>query len=129
MNASRWITGPLAIFDLILGVGAVATPGLYLSWMHGSVESGFLVQRTGMIWLFFCACETTAFFASTRWPLSVFVVGILRLMDVPADAVYGIVSPSLTTLGRISLVAAPLFNAVAGIVLIRLYSSSPRSGS
>lgn len=129
MNASRWITGPLALFDLVLGIGAVAMPGLYLSLMHGSAESGVLVQRTGMIWLFFCACETTAFFGSVRWPLSVFVVGILRLMDVPADAVYGIVSPSLTALGRISLVAAPLFNAVAGVVLIRLYSSSSKSGT
>lgn len=129
MNAPRWITGPLSVFDLVLGLCAVATPGLYVSLMHGSLDSTFLVQRTGMIWLFFCACETAAFVAPTRWPLFVFAVGILRLMDVPADAVYLVTSQSLTTLGRISLIAAPLFNAVVGIVLIRLYSSASRSGS
>lgn len=107
------------MFDLLLGGMALLSPDTYLSLMHGPASDTLLLQRTGMIWLWFSAWEAVAFFRGHRWPLSILVVALLRLMDVPADLVYFFSSESLTTLGRLGLIASPFFNLSVGIVLIR----------
>lgn len=116
MFATRWLTGPLALFDLALGATALAFPEFYMKLLHGG-GSHFLLQRTGVLWLFFAAAEIAAFARPRRETVG--LVAMLRLMDVPADAVYFFTSPSLTWFGRWSLIVSPVFNACAGIWLFR----------
>lgn len=116
MNATRWLTGPLAILDLALGVSAVAFPRFYMNLMHGG-GAPFLLQRTGVLWLFFAAAEIVACVRPRRETIG--LVAALRIMDVPADVVYFFLSPSLTWFGRWSLIVSPVFNACAGVWLLR----------
>ena len=118
IRSSRYITGPLAILDLGLGGVALAFPDIYLDIMHTGTDGAFMLQRTGVLWLFFCLCQLVAFLYPARLPMFVFLVGMLRLMDVPADIVYHVTSPGVTAFGRFGLVAAPIFNIVAGTCLI-----------
>ncbi len=116
MRSTRWLTGPLAIFDLALGLAALAFPAFYMDLMHGG-GTHFLLQRTGVLWLFFAAAEIAAF-ARPRFE-TIGLVAMLRFMDVPADVVYFCTSPSLTAFGRGSLIVSPIFNAAAGVWLLR----------
>ncbi|MBI2889170.1 MAG: hypothetical protein HYY13_00115 [Nitrospirae bacterium] len=103
-------------------------PTLYFQLMHGDGPGTdlFMVQRTGVIWLFFSLCEGAAFARAERWPSLVAAVGLLRIMDVPADIVYLFTANSLTTLGAASLTTAPIFNGVVGILLLSAWRNRSR---
>jgi hypothetical protein len=75
------------------------------------------VNRTGALWLFFSGAEALAA-ARPSSPEHVYLVGALRLMDVPADLLYLARSHDLGAFGRAGLVVSPIFNACAGAYLM-----------
>jgi hypothetical protein len=121
---ARVICLALAVFDLLLGGGAVLMPRNYASLFHPYLAEppvDFIV-RTGFIWLFFCFAETVAGTRKTvssraRW---FFIVGLLRLMDVPADLAYATLAHGAHWLSRAAIYSAPVFNAVVGVFLVRV---------
>ncbi|MBI2060830.1 MAG: hypothetical protein HYT87_13765 [Nitrospirae bacterium] len=131
LERTRWITGPLALFDLGLGGIAVLWPDVYASLMHGPLhpDAFALIHRTGVLWLFFSLCEFAAFLRCERWPATILAVAILRLMDVPADTVYFVTSTTLTFLGRSSLLIAPFFNLAVGAYLFSAWKRRPTAAA
>ena len=112
----------LAVFDLILGGGSVLYPRVYAALFHPYLAEppvDFIV-RTGFVWLFFCLAQTIAgtrrkVEAQVRW---FFIVGLLRLMDVPADLAYAHLALGAHWLSRAALYSAPLINATLGGYLV-----------
>ncbi len=124
LRRTRWVTGPLALFDLGLGLGAAVRPEIYLSLMHAATgpEEAFLLRRTGVIWLFFAVAEAAAFRWGERRPEAVFLVAMLRWMDVPADALYWATATDLTGFGWIALAFTPVFNLAVGAWLYHAWN-------
>jgi len=107
----------LWLFDLLLGSVATFTPDLYLSIVHPHLEEPQreLIRRTGVLWLGF---SFVAIYTATcsparraRWFL---VLGLLRLMEVPADLVYGMAAAGADTLGQVLILSAPPLNLGLG---------------
>jgi hypothetical protein len=122
LRRSRFLTGPLALFDLGLAILAVGFPRYYMGLMHTAGDAEFfLLQRTGMIWLCFAAAEAVAYHWPERFPQAIFLVGAFRLMDALADVAYFFTSQDLTTLGHFFLIFGPVFNTIVGVYLVRLY--------
>jgi len=119
LDRSRWITGPLCLFDIALGISAVFFPHFYMKLIQptASDDPAYLLQRTGTLWLCFAVCEGIAFFRYRRFPEWVLIVAALRLIDVPADLVYWLRDEALDTFGDFSLLFAPAYNSVAGVTL------------
>ncbi|HSA58445.1 MAG TPA: hypothetical protein VLJ37_02015, partial [bacterium] len=105
----------LGIFDLALGGTALFSPQTYADLFHPNLADPQidLIARTGCLWLFFAAVELFAFYKKT--PLWFFAVGLLRLLDVPADLVYGTLAAGASPLSRAAIFLAPVFNLVSGI--------------
>lgn len=113
-----WICIALSIFDFALGGVAVWQPKLYARIFHpglADVPVDF-IARTGMTWLFFGVVEAIA--AWKRKPLWFFAVGLLRLMDVPADVAYATLARGASLMSRSAIFFAPLFNLAVGIYLV-----------
>jgi len=108
----------LVVFDLALGGTAAFWPDLYLAVLHPGLDTPQveLVRRTGMIWLMFAAVALRAATAAPATRGLWFVVlGVLRLLDVPADLAYAASMSGTTGLGRGLVLAAPPLNlALAG---------------
>lgn len=126
ISRTRFLTGPLAVFDLCLGATAIFFPGFYMSIMHfhGSAQHYYMLQRTGVLWLFFALCQGLSFVFAEKIPVLVFLVGMLRLMEVPADPVYLLTSRDLTLFGKFALMFAPVFNLFAGSFLIYAWKNN-----
>ncbi len=121
LTQTRFITGPLALFDFFLSASAVFFPQFYLNIMHTDAVSGpyFMLYRTAVLWFVYAVVQTVAFVNPARFHLCVLVVAAFRLIEVPADPVYLITSfHTLTPLGKFGLVFAPVFNLVVGCLLL-----------
>lgn len=122
--AVRLLLVALFVFDVGLGVVTAGFPELYLELIHprgDELHPGrptHLVVRTGILWLVFAVVQGAAALDPTGRPWLVVVVAALRLMDVPADLVYGAVADDLGLLGRAALLFAPAFNLAAGVLLV-----------
>lgn len=125
---AAWLCIALSLFDFALGGVAVWRPQLYAQIFHpglADVPVDF-IARTGMTWLFFGVIEAIA--AWKRRPLWFFAVGLLRLMDVPADVAYATLARGASLPSRSAIFLAPLFNLAAGIYLVsRLRRPDPPS--
>jgi dihydroflavonol-4-reductase len=114
----------LALFDVVLGGTAVLLPSYYIDLLHPEwvvvhpQSPTYWLVRMGMLWLFFAAVEGVAAIRPACWPLLVLIVGVLRLMDVPADLLYFAHADDLGALGRFGLLFAPAFNLCAGLYLL-----------
>lgn len=123
VERSRLLLVALAVFDLALGISATLFPDFYLRVMHPDFSvlhpdgPTYWLARTGALWLFFAAAAAVAAIRPARWPFLVFLVGGLRLMDVPADLVYFFAADDLGRLGAFGLLFSPLFNLLAGAYL------------
>jgi len=111
----------LGILDLFLGGLAAFLPRGYAAIFHPGLADppvDFIV-RTGFLWLFFCAVELRAGLGSVkgRW---LFLVGALRLMDVPADLAYATLAMGSPWWSRAMIYCAPVFNFIVGIYLWRV---------
>jgi len=111
----------LVVVDLVLGGTAVFFPYSYAEIFHPGLTTppiDFIV-RTGILWLGFAFFQGVAAFSKNpqRW---FFVVSILRLMDVPADIIYGILAMGATMISRIMIWSAPLLNTLFGLYLLTL---------
>ncbi len=110
------LTG-LCIFDIGLGMTASLLPNMYKRLIHGAGKTNSgdpqLLQRTGTLWLVFAGVQGIAAGNPEDRPGWVMATGVLRLMDVPADPVYYADSRNLTSIGRLGLLSAPVFNLLA----------------
>lgn len=110
----------LALFDVGLGGLATFFPSTYLALLHPYADAGgpaYLLQRTGVLWLFFALAEGVAAVGRPR-PSLFAAVGLLRVMDVPADLVYFLAAPDLGRFGHASLPLCVAFNLFAGVLLL-----------
>ncbi len=126
---TRLITGPLALFDIFLGLFALLMPVSYMALMHSPslTSSYFMLQRTAMIWLFFAVVQSVAFVYPKRFSILVFLVGMFRLMEVPADIVYYLTTGH-TFYGQM-IILAPLLNTIVGSVLIYFWLNRDKENS
>lgn len=127
-DRTRWLTGPLAIFDLGLGVLALFFPRVYLELLQPGAVHGptYMLGRTAIIWIGFCLAETIAFFFYRLLPEWVLIVAVMRVDDVPADLYYRFADHSLGNFGKWTLLLTPLINTIAAIALFVLYFRARR---
>lgn len=119
----KWLTGPIALFNLAIGSAALFAPKYFASVMHQRMLTDlFLIQRMGALWLFFAAVAAAAFVGFRRFPALLIVLGALHLMDAPADIVYLLTAPTLSPFGRAALSCLPALNLVFAFLLIRMGS-------
>ncbi len=123
ISRSRWLTGPLCLFDAGLGSLAAFFPGVYMDWIQPAAHTdpSYLLRRTGTLWLCFALIEGCAYFRTSRFPEWVLLVAAMRLIDVPADLVYRFTDPSLNAFGKFDLLFAPAVNLTAGSLLAAWY--------
>jgi hypothetical protein len=113
----------LVCLDVVLGGTCVAWPTLYTRIIHPLLAEPQidLVQRTGVLWLMYA---TIAAFAATRGETQrgrwFFVLGVVRLIEVPTDVVYGFIAGGAVWYSRLLLFGAPVVNLAAGLFLVAL---------
>lgn len=113
----------LFLFDLALGSVATLWPQLYLDIVHPALDTPQidLVRRTGALWLAFSAVALRAATAApalrARWFL---VLAVIRLVEVPADAVYAALLSGASAWSQALIAAAPVLNLILGLFLLRL---------
>ena len=111
----------LVIVDIFLGGTAVFFPRLYAQLLHPELTSppvDFIV-RTGILWLVFMVFQLIA--ANSKDPVRwFFLVGVIRLMEVPADIAYGILAIGSPLMSRLMILGAPVLNSIFGIFLVML---------
>lgn len=123
VEEGRVLAWALALFDLCLGTVALFFPRLYGEIFHPHLADPQLdiIRRMGVIWLMFC---TVAIITATRHTRSIVrwfqVLAVLRLMEVPADLLYGTLDWGATWWSRALLYSAPPINLAAGIFLYRI---------
>ena len=114
----------LVLIDIGLGVVGTFFPRLYMDLIQPDAppnEPVYFLQRAAVIWLGYLVVQAIALFQYRRTPEWVLVVAFLRLVEVPADTLYVIIGPGFDLLGRIGLIAAPVFNLIVGIMFIIWY--------
>lgn len=118
MRRAAIICLALSLFDLALGGMAVWKPLLYARFFHPDLAAPPLdfIARTGAIWLFFGVIEALA--AWKQDPVWFFAVGLLRLMEVPADFVYATMAIGTPLAPRCVLFFAPFINFPLGVYLV-----------
>ncbi len=111
----------LTIFDLFLGGVTVFFPQLYCQIIHPELLNPpiDILIRTGILWLGFAFFQFIA--ATSKEPEKWFlVVACIRLMDVPADIVYGLFAIGATAFSQFLIFIAPISNTIMGIFLYKL---------
>lgn len=119
----RVLSWALCAFDLLLGSIALFAPRWYADIFHPHLaDPQFdLIRRMGVIWLMFCAVAAITATRSTRDITRWFqVLAVLRLMEVPADLLYGTIAEGATWWSRALLYSAPPINLAAGLFLYRV---------
>ncbi|GAB4324633.1 MAG: hypothetical protein Kow0069_30310 [Promethearchaeota archaeon] len=117
--AGRTACVMLACVDAVLGPLATFLPGQYAAVVHPLLvgPQTDLVTRTGVLWLAFFVLQVRA--ATSKGPARwFFVVGVVRLVEVPADLVYAAVGLGMTHTSRSLVLAAPPVNAALGSLLV-----------
>ena len=97
----RLICWILVIVDIFLGGTAIFFPLLYSQIFHPELINppiDFIV-RTGVLWLIFALFQLIAAISKEpeKW---FFLVGMIRLMEVPADIIYSILAIGSPPLSR-----------------------------
>jgi hypothetical protein len=127
-RGARRLCWALAALDLLLGGSAALFPATYLQLVHPHLPpSKYPVEwvvRTGGLWIVFSIVEAIAARspAAAKW---FFTVAILRLMEVPADVVYGVLARGASEASRLAIFIAPVANAAAGMYLLAAARISP----
>lgn len=108
----------LVIVDIFLGGAAVFFPYMYAEMLHPELADppiDFIV-RTGILWLVFALFQGIA--ATRKEPKNwFFLVGCIRLMEVPADIIYGALAIGATFTTRLMIWGAPVLNSFFGLYL------------
>ena len=121
LKNGRVVCWMLVIVDIILGGSAVFFPDLYTSFLHPElIDPPYdFIARTGTLWLVFLVFQAVA--ATRKRPEKwFFLVGCIRLMEVPADIVYAILAIGATPMSRILILSAPVLNSIFGTYLVKL---------
>lgn len=122
----------LFMFDLVLGTVCVFRPDVYLDIFHPTLDTPQveLIRRTGVLWLVFAAVAArAATVVPARRAAWFLVLAVLRLMDVPADALYAVTASGASVLSRALLWSAPPLNMAMGGYLYWLAWAQRRSTS
>ncbi len=118
----RFICLILVIVDLFLGGSSVFFPYFYSELLHPELTNPPIdfIMRTGVLWLVFAFFQFMALISKNprNWFL---IVAAVRLMDVPADVVYGIMAMGATLISRLMILSAPVINTICGIFLYKLF--------
>jgi hypothetical protein len=113
----------LVVIDIFLGGSAVFLPYFYSQLIHPDLNNPPIdfIMRTGVLWLVFAFFQLMAVISKKprKWFL---VVAAVRLMDVPADIIYGITAIGATLFSRLMIFSAPVINTIFGIYLYKLYN-------
>ena len=97
-----------AVWDLALAVAAIGFPEFWFRTFHGvdPVDPQALLRRTGGVWLAFAVFH---FIAWRKWkakPFWLVAVGGMRLGEIFADYLYLFSAQDITTIGRLTFLAA-----------------------
>ena len=128
----KLVAWALCCFDIALGGACLVWPSLYALVIHPRLADPQLdlIQRTGMLWLMYTGI---AGFAATRGEAQrgrwFFVLGVIRLIEVPTDLLYGVVARGAVWYSRVLLFGAPAINLAAGLFLIALTRELARGRS
>jgi hypothetical protein len=133
-KTGRIICWGLVLVDSVLGTSATFFPQLYCALLHPRQLAGDcateLIVRTGILWLMFMVFQLCAALSRNpqRW---FFSVGLMRLMEVPADLAYGVLAQGTTLASRGLILSAPIGNSVLGMLLVAIsrLSRTPRPPS
>lgn len=119
----RIIALVLFVFDLALAACSAVWPEVYLSIVHPELAEPQteLLRRSGGMWLAF---SVVALIAATcnkdmraRWFM---VLGWFRLIEVPADLLYGLTATGTGEYGQLLILGAPPLNLAIGGYLVWL---------
>jgi hypothetical protein len=110
-----------AVWDLVLAAGALAFPDLWFRLFHGvaRVDPQALLARTGALWVAFAVFHLIAWRKWRAAPYWLVLVGGMRLGEIFADPAYALLAADITTMGRISLLAAGPVNLIVALFFIR----------
>jgi hypothetical protein len=128
----KLVSWALCLFDIALGGFCVAWPALFAMVIHPDLAFPQLdlIQRTGVLWLMYAGI---AAFAATRGEAQrgrwFFVLGVIRLIEVPTDLLYGVVAEGARWYSRVMLFGAPAINFAAGLFLVLLTRELARGRS
>lgn len=130
-KTGRIICWGLVLIDSVLGTITTFFPQLYCALLHPRVVAGDcatdLIVRTGIVWLMFMVFQLCA--ALSRNPETwFFSIGLIRLMEVPADLAYGVLAQGATLGSRVLILSASICNSIFGILLVAIarLSRTPR---
>ena len=122
-KTGRIICWILVIVDSLLGTLATFFPQTACTLMQPHVTTADcpadLIRRTGVVWLMYLILQLCA--ARSRHPARwFFSVGLIRLVEVPADLVYGVLAQDLAGVARWLILLAPVCNGAFGILLVAI---------
>ncbi len=120
--SGRFICWVLVGVDIYLGGLATFFPQNYASIFHPNLASppvDFIV-RTGILWLMFLVFQLCGALSKDprKW---FFAVGLIRLMEVPADLVYSQLALGATDFSRFLIIGAPVLNGIIGVLLLLIF--------
>jgi hypothetical protein len=120
-----------AAWDLVLAAGALAFPDLWFRLVHGvaRVDPQALLARTGALWVAFSLFHLIAWRKWRSAPYWLALAGGMRLGEIFADPTYALLASDITTLGRISLLAAGPVNLVVALFFIRGFLLESRASA
>lgn len=126
--AARRMCGGLAVLDIFLGGAAAFAPRLMMRLFAPGkeIEDVSVIRRTGALWLFFVPVQAWA--ALKPSPGLLRAVAVLRLQEVPADAVWVAAGTGFGWFGKMGIASAPPFNLAAGAFLLRAAERMERGG-
>ena len=117
IHSGRIIALGLFLFDLLLGLFTAIWPEVYFSIVHPELPDPQieLLRRSGGMWLAFAVVAlitaTCQRDVRARWFM---VLGWFRLIEVPADLLYGLTATGTGAYGQILILAAPPLNLLIG---------------
>lgn len=119
----RLVCVALVGVDVVLGGIATFVPAQWAALFHPELPAADIpvdfIVRTGVLWLAFLVFQAIA--ASVKHPRQwFFAVGLIRLMEVPADVIYSALARGATLTSRLMILSAPVLNAIFGTYLLLL---------
>jgi hypothetical protein len=118
---------PILVILILLDVVYVAIifphPEFWFKTLHGApyVDPQGLLFRTGAVWASFALFQFIALIKWRKAPYWLMLVAGIRLTEVFADWVHLYYAQNMTSLGRMSLLAAPIVNGLTGWFFFRAY--------
>ncbi len=122
IQSGRILCWALVGVDLYLGGLAAFFPAIYASIFHPNLLTPAVdfIVRTGILWLMFLVFQLCGAVSKDprKW---FFAIGIIRLMEVPADLVYSQIAIGASDFSRLLIIGAPVLNCIIGVLMLLIY--------